>query len=404
MKYMLGKSVLVASQERIQWIFDTFKQICLSFSGGKDSTVLFHLVAQEARKRKRKFDVIFLDWEVQYQATIDHVYNMKIRYEDCISNFYWVAIPITTESGVSQYQTKWTAWEPNKQWVRNPPACAITDPYRFPFYDENMTFEAFMPAFNHWVAAKTSAVTLLGIRADESLNRFMSLTNQRKLRYADDKPWTTSSLEGFYYLAYPIYDWRVTDIWTFLSKQQLPYNPIYDLMYQAGVPLSHMRICEPFGPEQRKGLWLYHILEPDTWDKACQRVSGAHSSAIYLNPKQKKGYFGTHIISKPDTHTWQSYALFLLDSLPEHTAEHYRNKIAVYLRWYQQRDYPSGIPDEQDNDCGYKDIPSWRRICKTILRHDYWCRSLSFSPTKSHHYERYKKNMKLKREEWKLML
>lgn len=33
-------------------------------------------------------------------------------------------------------------------------------------------------------------------------------------------------------------------------------------MYQAGVPLRHMRICEPFGPEQRQGLWLYHVIEP----------------------------------------------------------------------------------------------------------------------------------------------
>ncbi len=32
-----------------------------------------------------------------------------------------------------------------------------------------------------------------------------------------------------------------------------------------------MRICEPFGPELRKGLWLYHILEPEPWSRACAR-------------------------------------------------------------------------------------------------------------------------------------
>lgn len=34
-KIALGKNVLEAAQERVQWIFDTFEQITLSFSGGK---------------------------------------------------------------------------------------------------------------------------------------------------------------------------------------------------------------------------------------------------------------------------------------------------------------------------------------------------------------------------------
>ena len=52
-KIALGKNVLEAAQERVQWIFDTFEQITLS-SGGKDSTALFHLVAAQARKQHRK--------------------------------------------------------------------------------------------------------------------------------------------------------------------------------------------------------------------------------------------------------------------------------------------------------------------------------------------------------------
>lgn len=90
-KIALGKNVLEAAQERVQWIFDTFEQITLSFSGGKDSTALFHLVAAQARKQHRKFNVMFLDWEVQYSATIDHIIKMKSIYQDCIERFYWIA-------------------------------------------------------------------------------------------------------------------------------------------------------------------------------------------------------------------------------------------------------------------------------------------------------------------------
>uniref|UniRef100_UPI0010733E1A phosphoadenosine phosphosulfate reductase n=3 Tax=Morganellaceae TaxID=1903414 RepID=UPI0010733E1A len=378
-KIALGKNVLEAAQERVQWIFDTFEQITLSFSGGKDSTALFHLVAAQARKQHRKFNVMFLDWEVQYSATIDHIIKMKSIYQDCIEQFYWIALPITTESGISQYEPTWTAWEPGKKWVRQPPEDAITDPHFFPFYHPNMLFEDFTPAFNQWITGNhRSSIILLGIRADESLNRFIAISNNRKLRYADDIPWTTASAEGFYYMAYPIYDWHVKDIWTYIARFNLPYNPIYDLMHQAGVSLSQMRICEPFGPEQRKGLWLYHVLEPETWSLACERVSGADAGMLYTNPRNKSGFYGRHQISKPSHHTWKSYAHFLLASLPEKTAEHYRNKIAVYLRWYAERDYPNGIPDAQEGDTSTKQIPSWRRICKTILRNDFWCRTLAF--------------------------
>lgn len=39
-KILTGKVVLSAVIARIEWIFETFSSICLSFSGGKDSTVL----------------------------------------------------------------------------------------------------------------------------------------------------------------------------------------------------------------------------------------------------------------------------------------------------------------------------------------------------------------------------
>lgn len=57
--------------------------------------------------------------------------------------------------------------------------------------------------------------------------------------------------------------------------------------------------------------------------------------------------------------------MFLLDVMPERTAEHYRNKIAVYLRWYQTRGFPDDIPDEQENDTGSRDI----RLGDVSVRH-----------------------------------
>ena len=43
-----SKSVLQASKERISQVFDHFERIYISFSGGKDSTIMLHLAMEEA--------------------------------------------------------------------------------------------------------------------------------------------------------------------------------------------------------------------------------------------------------------------------------------------------------------------------------------------------------------------
>lgn len=395
----LDMNVLDAALLRLEWLFDTFEKVCLSFSGGKDSSVLFHLAASVARQNGKKFDVLFIDWEAQFSLTIEYINFMKVRYQDVIGQFWWVALPMTTVNGVSQYQPEWISWELGAEWVRQPPAGAITCPFFFPFYRYAMTFEEFVPAFTEWLAQGKCLASLIGIRTDESLHRYMALTSSTKQRFSTDTPWTTASPSGWCYTCYPLYDWKTRDIWIFNARLKQPSNPLYDLMYQAGVPLRNMRVCEPFGPEQRRGLWLYHVLEPKTWEKLCCRVAGAHCGAIYAN--ETGDYYALRKkIRKPSHYTWRSYAMFLLDSLPGKTAEHYRNKIAVYLRWYQTRGFPDDIPDAQVNDLGYRDIPSWRRICKTIIKNDFWCKTLSFSPTKPQHYDRYCRNLRQKRTEW----
>lgn len=404
-KKMLDINVYDAAIFRLGWVFDTFPKVCLSFSGGKDSTVLFHLMASIAKEKKKKFSVLFIDWEAQYNMTIGHVRVMKELYAEFVEDFYWVALPLTTVNGVSQTQPEWISWAKGVQWVRNPPSEAIIDYDFFPFYRYAMTFEEFIPAFSEWLAGDSLLSSLIGIRADESLNRYCAVDSKKKIRFAHDKPWTTvsSGSGGKNVICYPLYDWKFSDIWTFNSRYKRQYNPLYNLMYQAGIPYKDMRICEPFGPEQRRGLWLYHVLEPETWDILCNRVAGAKCGEIYAN--ETGGFFSLREkITKPNGITWQGYAEFLLDSMPTRTAEHYKNKIGVYLHWYQSHGWPENIPEEQDKDLGSKDIPSWRRVCKTLIKNDYWCRMLSFSPTKVQCYEQYFKRIKEQREKWNIKI
>jgi predicted phosphoadenosine phosphosulfate sulfurtransferase len=393
----LGINVLEAARSRISWVFDSFERIYVSFSGGKDSAVMLHLVMEQAIARGRRVAVLFLDWEAQFRLTIEHVAEMFALYAEHIEPF-WVALPLTTTNAVSMVEPEWTCWDPDKKdlWVRDPPSSAITDPNALPFHYPSITFEQFIEEFGAWYSQGESTACLVGIRCAESLHRWRAIARKRKSRL-EGKAWTAWK-GGTLFNVYPLYDWRTTDVWTYFGRERKPYNRLYDRMHQAGIPLAHMRICEPYGDEQRRGLWLFHAVEPETWAKVCARVAGANSGALYAG--ERGNVLGNARIDLPTGHTWQSFAAFLLQTMPAATAEHYRDKIAVYQAYCRNKlDIPV-LPDAVPGDTGGKDVASWRRICRALLRNDYWCKSLSFSPTKAEYYERYRKIIAKRRLTW----
>lgn len=397
-KHALGLNVLDAATRRIKQIFDDFPRIYVSFSGGKDSGVMLHLALAEAQRRGRKVGVLMVDLEAQYKATIDHVREMLDLYKDHIDP-YWVALPLNLRNAVSQFEPQWMCWDPDRRedWVRKPDPESITDEKFFPFFRRRMEFEEFVPAFGEWYAQGKLCACLVGIRSDESLNRWRTIASKTKTRF-EGLAWTTF-VSGTVYNAYPIYDWRTEDIWTFNGKFNAPYNRLYDRMHQAGLTIHQARICQPYGDDQRRGLWLYHVIEPETWGRVVNRVSGANQGALYV--QESGNILGQRKITKPAGITWQEYAHRLLASMPPATAEHYRDKIAVFLKWYADRGFARGIPDA--GSATDRNTPSWTRVCKALLRNDYWCKGLSFSQHKTEAFARYQKIMKKRRSEWGLI-
>ena len=386
MKKRLNLDVNLAARERINILFDRFPNLYVSFSGGKDSAVLLHLVIEAATKRQRlPVDVLIVDMEAQYQHTIDFIGTMVRRDE---VNAYWVCLPLSLRNAVSQFQPKWVCWDPGakKQWLRPLPEhpSVISSENYFPFFSFGMEFEEFVEKFGAWYSQEkgTRCACLIGIRADESLNRYRTVTNHRKKKF-ENYLWTTRMGDDIY-KAYPIYDWNVKDIWISNGRFGWDYNRIYDLMNTAGVSLSQQRLCQPFGDDQRKGLWLYQILEPQTWQKLVERVEGCNFGARY---SKKQGHImGYYKFDLPPGYSYRSYSKYLLDSMPPHLAAHYRERIFKFLNWWRnngKRQGISHIPDYADKKLeAAKKVPSWRRICKVIIKNDYWCRGLSFSQTK----------------------
>src|SRR5690606_23543275 len=152
-------------------------------------------------------------------------------------------------NAVSMLQPYWICWDPTERdrWVRQPPPQACTDPSRYPFHvmpwegndgvKHAQEFEEFIDFFGLWYSGhgETATACLVGIRTDESLNRWRAIVRARKSRL-EGKAWTAWK-GGTLFNVYPIYDWRTEDVWTFHGRTGLPHNPLYDLMYKAGLSI-----------------------------------------------------------------------------------------------------------------------------------------------------------------------
>lgn len=387
-KKYLDISVLEASKKRISQVFDKFDKCYISFSGGKDSTVMTHLVMEEAIKRGKKVGLLIIDLEAQYRHTIEHLEEMIEKYKDHI-DLHWFCGELLLRNAVSDFQPKWVCWdEENKDiWVRDKPKLA-SDLSQYDFYVPKMEFEEFMVLFGKWYGGGELTGGFIGIRSDESLHRYRAIVSNKKDLMYNGFKWTTKVSKNVFNI-YPIYDWRTEDIWIFHSKNKhLDHNKIYDLMTMAGVKLSNQRLCQPFGDDQKRGLWLYHILESDTWYKLLNRVSGVNSGTLYI---QERGNInGYNDITKPSNHTWESYTNYLLKSLPVKMQKHYKDRFTKFIVGWKKRGYDT-IPDQAPHSLEIKCwAPSWKRMSRCILRNDYYCKGLGQTQPKSEAYEKYK--------------
>ena len=383
-KQYLDVDVYEAARERYRMIYREFDRVCVSFSNGKDSGILLNMAIDAAREAgKLPVHVLYIDMEAQYRQAIEFTHRMFSRPEVV---GWWVCLPIHLRNAVSQFMPYWVCWDRDKQdaWVREYPINphVITDEKYFPFFYKGMEFEEFVPKFADWFSQGQKTACLIGIRADESLNRFRTIRSETKQTYKR-YPYSTKlfpNTDKEIYNFYPLYDWQTRDIWICNGKNGYDYNKIYDVMNLAGVSIHKMRLCQPYGDDQRQGLYLFKILEPETWAKIVNRVEGANFGNRYT--ENDRTTLGNYKVNLPAGHTYESYARFLLETMPPYLAEHYREKINKFLKWWENEGVKI-IPDSADpKQESAKKIPSWRRICKVLLKNDYWCKGLSFAQTK----------------------
>ena len=82
-KKPLQQNVYEALQERLAFLFENFDNIFVSFSGGKDSTLLLELTLAYQREHcpQKRIGVFHQDFEAQYSATTEFVESTFSRIE-----------------------------------------------------------------------------------------------------------------------------------------------------------------------------------------------------------------------------------------------------------------------------------------------------------------------------------
>ena len=70
--------------------------------------------------------------------------------------------------------------------------------------------------------------------------------------------------------------------------------------------------ASPFNDYSKDSLNLYRVIDPEIWAKLVGRVQGANFASIYGRTKA----MGYRNVTLPEGHTWKSYTIFLLDTLP----------------------------------------------------------------------------------------
>ena len=388
MKKYIDISVIEATRKRISLSFDLFNRLYISFSWWKDSSVMFHLVMEEAIKRNRKVWVLIIDLEAQYTDTIKHIEEMIEVYKDNI-DLHWLCWELLLRNALSTFEPKRVARDEEKKdiWVRGKPK-QESDLSQYEFYKPKMEFEEMMVLFWERYGKWENVWWFIWIRSDESLHRYRAIVSQKKWIMYNDLKWTTK-VSNWVYNLYPIYDRKTSDIWVYHGKnKELACNNVYEKMLKAWVKLWDQRLCQPYWDDQKKWIRLYQILEPKTRIKLLNRVSWVNSWSLYI--KERWSINWNSFIDKPEWMTRKNYCNFLLSTMPKPTRENYVNRFKIFIAWWKRRWYEL-IPDEAPHDLEVAAwVPSWKRMCRSILRNDYYCKWLWQTQPKSEAYIKFK--------------
>ncbi len=221
------ETVLEASLDRFRYCLQN-GHLCISFSGGKDSTLCVELAIMAAQSlgHTDPIDVVYRDEECVSPETTAFALRMAARPE---VRFHWC---IAHQPIINIFDRNcpyvWT-YDPlldPEQWMQPMPDIAVEIP--------DMNIERLITHERLGIPKDKILFSVVGIRTSESLRRKFAINSA--------KGYLTKNI-GNIVKARCVYDWEDDDVWKFTKDFQIDYNRDYDVMWRLGIPKKSLRIA-----------------------------------------------------------------------------------------------------------------------------------------------------------------
>lgn len=263
-------TVLEAARIRLKNIFQNGLPVFMSFSAGKDSLVLAHLVLEMIQRGEisaSQLIVQFIDEEAIYPCIEDMARKWRNKFLMIGVRFEWYCIEVRHYNCFNSLENdeSYICWDSTKEavWIRRPPDFAIREhPLLRPRAD---TYQDFLPR-----TAK-NGLTITGVRTAESVQRLGYIASMTSARHTTTKK---NSL-------FPIYDWRDCDVWRYLLDNNIDIPEVYLFLWQTGHNKKNLRISQFFSIDTARSLVKMNEYYPDLMERIIRREPNAYLAALY---------------------------------------------------------------------------------------------------------------------------